>query len=293
MLDTSLVPIETAQSVIECCFAARVSTQRALLGICKFAASYYQFAQRNNPQLVTTGVGALITITTWLLSLHVRGRTVPSAGRYALRVFAEALSLNIPATAPAALAATRSHTIKLARQAPCFTLHMLLTFERIAAGRGTSVAVRYFASRITIMVFASFRFIDTQNIRELSFKKTTVVGSCLPPKNLKGPFYWASPISGFISNGAWFDVIADTRARYRSCKGLQMNFLFAHTADWEFDDTVYPKATYASALRTFRLFLKKTGYPKATHSLHSPRNAFNTFAAQLGWARAERATIGR
>ena len=143
------------------------------------------------------------------------------------------------------------------------------------------------------MVFASCRFDDTKNICEVSFKKGAVAGSCLPTRNLKQPFYCVFPISGFISNGAWFDIIADVRTRYHSCHGVPMNFLFAHTKEWKFDDMVYPSATYGPALRTIRLFLAKAGYAKANHTLHPPRNAFNTFAAQLGWTRADRATIGR
>ena len=293
MLEQSLVPIETAQSVVECCFAARCSTQKGLLRICKFAAAYRQFCSRAVPRVMTTGPSAIIAFTTWLLSLHERGRTVPAAGRYALRVFAEALTLTIPATAPAALSATRSHVIKLAKQAPCFTLKMLLTFGRIAADKSTPLAIRYFAACVMMMVFASFRFVDAVNIREINYEKDTVTGSCLPSKNLKQPFYWVFPMMGFNSNCAWFDVIVDVRLRYHSCKGLPMNFLFTHTKDWQIDDITFPRATYGSTLRTFRLFLAKAGFPKTKHTLHSPRNAFNTFAAQLGWARADRAMIGR
>ena len=170
---------------------------------------------------------------------------------------------------------------------------MLLTFERLAADHGPPVALRYFAACVMFMVFASFRFADTKNIREITLKKETVAGPCLPTKNLKGPFYWAFPITGFISAGAWFDVIADVRTRYHSCEGLPMNYLFAHTIDWKFDDTVYPPAKYGSTLRTLRTFLKNAGFPKANHALHPARNSFNTFAAQLGWSRSDRATIGR
>ena len=72
-----------------------------------------------------------------------------------------------------------------------------------------------------------------------------------------------------------------------------MNSLFALTTEWKFDAMAYPHANYGSTLRTLRAFLKKAGFPKANHTLHSPRNAFNTFAAQLGWSRADRAMIGR
>ena len=109
---------------------------------------------------------------------------------------------------------------------------MLLTFERLAADHGPPVALRYFASCVMFMVFASFRFADTKNIRDVTFKKETVAGSYLPTKNMKEPFYWAFPITGFIPVGVWFGVIADFRTRDQSCKGLPMNFLFAHTIEW-------------------------------------------------------------
>ena len=136
-IDTTLVPIRTAQSVIECCFAARVSKQAGIVRICKIAAAYRQFAFRATPRLLTTGPNALVDVITWLLSLSARGRSVPAAGRYALKVFAQALALDIPANSPAALSATRSHIARLAKQSPCFTLHMLLSFERIAADKGS------------------------------------------------------------------------------------------------------------------------------------------------------------
>ena len=86
-IDPALAPIRTAQSIVECCFAARVAKQDALLRICKFASAYFQFFQRSVPRSATTGPTALISITSWLLTLHTRGRSVPAAGRYALKVF--------------------------------------------------------------------------------------------------------------------------------------------------------------------------------------------------------------
>ena len=282
MIESPLAPMETAHSVIECCFAARVSKQTGLVRICKFAAAYHQFCHRSAPRLPTTGPTALIAVATWLLSLHTRGRSAPAAGRYALRVFAEALALNIPATAPAALSATRSHIVKLAKQAPCFTLHMILTIERLAADRGYPVSLRYFDACLMFMAFASFRFADTKNIRDVNFKKDTVAGSCLPKENLKEPFYWVFPQSGFISAGAWFEVIVDVRTRYRSRKGMPVNFLFAHTIEWKFDDTPCPPANYGSTLRTLRAFLKKAGSTKANHTLRSPAKRFRYFRGPVG-----------
>ena len=188
MIDTSLVPIETAHSVIECCFSSRVSKQNGHLRICKFAAEYRQFFHRSVPRLLTPGPTAMIAVTTWLLSLHTRRQSVPVVGRYALKVFAEAPALSILATAPAALSAKRSQIVKLAKQAPRFALHMLLTFGRLAADHGPPVALRYFAACVMFMVFAPFRFADTKNIREITSKKETVPGSRLPTKNMKGHF---------------------------------------------------------------------------------------------------------
>ena len=108
---------------------------------------------------------------------------------------------------------------------------MLLTFERLAADRGAPIALRYYAACIVLMVFVSFRFADTKNIREVSVEMATIACPCLPTKNLTQPFYWDIPIAGFISNGDWFAVIFGVRARYHSCHGLPMNFLFVHTLD--------------------------------------------------------------
>ena len=46
-------------------------------------------------------------------------------------------------------------------------------------------------------------------------------------------------------------------------------------------------------MRTILQFLIKAGFPMAKHTLRATRNALNTFSAQLGRARAERAAIGR
>lgn len=129
-----------------------------------------------------------MAFATWLLSLHTRGRSVPAAGRYALRVVSEELAFNIPATSPAALSATRSHVIKLAKQAPCFAHHMLLTFERLAADRGSPVTLGYFASFVMFMVIASSRFANTKHIRGITFGKHTAAGPFLPTEDLKGFF---------------------------------------------------------------------------------------------------------
>ena len=72
-----------------------------------------------------------------------------------------------------------------------------------------------------------------------------------------------------------------------------MNFLYAHTLNWEVGDTTYPPETYGSTLRALRRFLIKSGFPKEKHTLRPPRNAINAIASQLGRARADRATIGR
>ena len=96
------------------------------------------------PRLLTTEPNAIIAVTTWLLSLRERGRSSPVAGRGALRAAADALTIDIPATARA---------IKLAKQAPRFALHALLTFERIASDAPAAFALRNSDAGVTVMVF--------------------------------------------------------------------------------------------------------------------------------------------
>ena len=43
-----------------------------------------------------------------------------------------------------------------------------------------------------------------------------------------------------------------------------------------------PQETYGSDMRTFRLVLTKSGFPKAKHTPPLAGNAFNTSAPQLG-----------
>ena len=63
---------------------------------------------------------------------------------------------------------------------------MSLTFGRLAAVSGAPTSVRYFASCVVVMAFASFLSIATRNAREFKFKKSTAGGPTLPPKNRKG-----------------------------------------------------------------------------------------------------------
>ena len=145
MIGNSPSPIDTAHSVVECCFAACVGKKADLVRIRKFAAA------------------------AWLLSLHSRGRAALSAGRYALMVFAQALHLGIPANSPAALSAVRSHIARLAKHAPRLALRMLLLFAQIDA-YSVPFPLQYFAACLMLMALASFRFPDAGNIRDVTFK---------------------------------------------------------------------------------------------------------------------------
>ena len=134
---------------------------------------------------------------------------------------------------------------------------MILAIGHTSADNKTPYDERYSDDCIFTMVLASFRFKDTTRIMGVNFKKGAACGRCAPTNNNAKSIYRAFPISGFVSNGAWFDVNVDTRARYRPCRGVDIKFLFAHMKHlWGSGGHVYPPETYGFALRAFRDFSK-------------------------------------
>ena len=107
---------QPARSVVES-FSPALPSKQGAVRISKFGAAYRQFPHRYTPRLLETGPNVPRIYYDLASSLYAGGRSVPAAGRYALRVFADALSLGIPAAAPAALSETRPHIIRLSKTA--------------------------------------------------------------------------------------------------------------------------------------------------------------------------------
>ena len=112
----------------------------------------------------------------------------------------EALGLQLPGRPPAVLAAARTVRSKVRKQAPpmpyTLVMKILLTAEDCPRAPG----IRAFASGISLMIMATFRWADVQWISEINQNDTVVFGICQKAKSNAGQFYWASPLGGFLKS---------------------------------------------------------------------------------------------
>ena len=75
------------------------------------------------------GDRAIDPVERWLAILSARGPSVPRMGRYALRVFGEAMGVNFPINHPAVVAAARARKSKPTKHAPVVTTEFIAALE--------------------------------------------------------------------------------------------------------------------------------------------------------------------
>ena len=112
--------------------------------VCKFVKEYYDFAMACAPTTPMTGEHAIIPIARWFASLADRGPSVPRAGRYALRVFGEALGADFPLSHPAVIAAARFPKTKPTKRAPPSPLEFIKSLEYAAVNEELPESKRIF-----------------------------------------------------------------------------------------------------------------------------------------------------
>ena len=79
----------------------RARTDATLARVSKLVAEFYLFTTKQIPPMPVCGEESLIAVTKWLEFLAKRGKTVPSLGRYSLKVYGEALGAVFPRDHPA------------------------------------------------------------------------------------------------------------------------------------------------------------------------------------------------
>ena len=67
-----------------------------------------------------TGVNGIVIIARWISELLKRGPCAPRLGRYALRVFGEALGIDFPINHPAVIAEAKAPRSKPTKHDPLF-----------------------------------------------------------------------------------------------------------------------------------------------------------------------------
>ena len=195
-LDRTLRPMETIKDVIATAFSKRATGMAAVANLARFAGAFYQFALANG--YPPAGEDALVAIVQWLKPMRQRGYAVPRIALYSLRVMNEALWRQLPVTAPAVLGASRTLQSRIRKQAP-LTPHTSVVEILLLAQSGTMpFGLRAFASRIAIVILATFRWADAQWIAEIQKNDSVAFGICQRTKSNSEPFYWAALLWGAI-----------------------------------------------------------------------------------------------
>ena len=222
--------------------------------------------------------------------MRVRGYTVPRGALYALRVANEALRMQLPLTAPAALGAARARRSKIRKQAP-LTPHTLVgMILLLTQNSNMPFSLLAVASGISLMVLATFRRADAHRVAEINRIDSVVPGIPQRIKSNYGPFYWAAPLEGILNPPKRIEPVLIVRAKY-AASGAKPRFIFTHcNDDWALDSSRPMK--YAATLACFRRIATLCGIGDK-FTLRSPRAVLPTCDAHLGWRKEDRTALGR
>ena len=186
---------DITREIIATAFSKRASGMGPLTNLARFAGAFFQFALTND--IPPAGEDALVTAAQWIKPMRARGHTVPRGALYALRVMNEAIWLQLPLTTPVVLGAARAHRSKIRNQAPLMPYTLVGEILLLTQNSSMPFGLRAFASGISLMIIATFRWADAQWITEINKNDAVVFGICQRTKSNSALFYWASPLEGF------------------------------------------------------------------------------------------------
>ena len=169
-------PPDVAREIISTAFSKRSSSPQAVRNIARCAGAFFQFSLAKN--IPAPCEDSLAAIAQWLKPLRARGFTAPRNGLCALRVIDEALGVQLPIRSPAVLAASRTARSQIRKQAPLMPYTLVIKILRAAEDNSTPPGLRAFASGISLMIMATFRWADAQWINEINQNDTVVFGIC-------------------------------------------------------------------------------------------------------------------
>ena len=78
----------------------RRRTGRTLSRVTGFVRGFYEFTHGESPRFPFRGKDFSLGVAEWMVSLEPRWASIPAMGRYALRVFGEALGVVFPIDRP-------------------------------------------------------------------------------------------------------------------------------------------------------------------------------------------------
>ena len=286
--------VPQTRDLVELALSKRLKQEKSRLAAAKLVRQYLTFTTGHLPNaLPVAGDDAVISISAFLMSTHGRGPTVPGAALHALKVYSEALGLNLPLIAPCVIAATRAVRTKPVKQAQPFPLEFLQALETIASKpESTCFGRAVYAAGFSLMCLASMRFADTRPLSSFNRNTTAVYGFFARSKTSELPTPWAAPLVGVTNYAAWSIPIFEFRQDFWGQNSEEPCFLFPNVDPlWGIVDNT--PASYRTVLSALRRLATETGTGPSDITLHSPRNFLATCANQLGWAREERETLGR
>ena len=194
---------------VKLCLSNRCKQEKTITDLCKYINDYVDFNTEKHPELPLTGDGASVAVSKWPIHLKSRGQSVPKKGRYALKVFAEALGIISPCEHPGAKAATRVQKTKTDKHAPPIPFKLLKDVEALCSDPDQPHGSELFASLLCLQVFASLRHADTVHASELCCSETALIGKSINTQS-KGwnIMTWATPLKGTL-NSDWATPILD------------------------------------------------------------------------------------
>ena len=149
-----------------------------------------------------------MAVTDWLSSLQLRGDSIPGMGRYALRVFGEALGVVFPIDHPAIRGIISSRAKHKTKTAPMLKTEFLFALEKLACDKAAEPGERLYSALFTLLALASLRFGDKKQTAELRSTGSCITGCGVDQKNKSSEYLaWATPLTGVTGGTAWAEPI--------------------------------------------------------------------------------------
>ena len=161
----------------------------------------------------------------------MRGATIPNFGKYALRVYGEALGVRFPHDHPAVKEAAAQPRGRKVKTDPSIDTEFVISLERAAGNRENPGGYRVYCALFALLAFSSLRFADTTQTECVFDSGTALCGSGANAKDKSGELMSrATPLTGFLGTANWPKPILgfSERLNYNRLKRGQFKSLFPH-----------------------------------------------------------------
>ena len=289
--DSQIAPGGTTLLIIEAATsrAKSVNSAKTVIKHVKGLIHFYLDA-RNESAATLTGEWAVSLLRDFLEFLRGRGRTVPSAAKHYLTVWADALGIDWPLTNPLVLSAATVESNEDPRQAPAMDVETVRKLEDTASNVESLIKKRAFAAGILLMTYAILRFADVQKIRVFGVNADSIHGTILTSKTKKQHgLHWprACPRMGITKRTDWIQPLLELRNACQKVNGVPTSYTFPRL-DHTWALVAEGATPYSTTRRKLALLCVGLGGLKGeSYTLHSPKNLFPTAANQMSFGQKE------